>query len=238
MFVWTDEMLHFMQVANAHTSFHRQLAALLAPKLSDCETVCDAGCGLGGLSLALSGAVSQITAADISQPALDVLRASLRERGIENVTPLHCDLLRATCSAQYDGMIFCFFGSLSEILSVARRQCRKRLVIIKKNYAQHRFSLTQPPLRGEGAARACQMLHEQGIPFSFDAQTLEYGQPFSSVDGAVRFFQIYSRDADPGCITQQTILPLLQKTNDGQYPYYLPQPRQLGIITIDMEALR
>lgn len=238
MFVWTPEMIRFMQAANARGSFHRELAEILTPKLTGCETLCDAGCGLGGLSVALSGAFAHITAADVSEPALDALRETLRAGGIENVTPLHCDLLGAHCQEQYDAMIFCFFGRLAEILPVARRQCRKRLVIIKKNYTQHRFSLTQQPIRGERAPRACQVLREAGIAFELDEKTLEYGQPLASVDEAVRFFQIYSRDADPACITPQTVLPLLQATGESAYPYYLPQPRQLGIITIEMEALR
>lgn len=238
MFVWTPEMIRFMQTANARGSFHRKLAESLTPKLRGCETLCDAGCGLGGLSVALSGALAHITAADVSEPALDALRETLRASGIENVTPLHCDLLRTPCREQYDAMIFCFFGRLSEILPVARRQCRKRLIIIKKNYAQHRFSLTQQPIRCETAPRACQALREAGIAFAWDEKTLEYGQPLASLDEAVRFFQIYSRDTDPACITPQTVLPLLQTTGDSAYPYYLPQPRQLGIITIEMEALQ
>ncbi len=238
MFAWTDEMIRFMQAANAHVDYHRQLAQILTPKLSGCETICDAGCGLGELSVALSGAFSHVTAADVSEAALDALRKRLRADGIGNVTPLCCDLLAAPCREEYDAMIFCFFGRLSEIIPVARRQCRRRIIVIKKNYAQHRFSLTQQPVRGETAPRACQALREAGIAFTFDEKTLEYGQPLASLDEAVRFFQIYSRDTDPARITPQAVLPLLRETGDSAYPYYLPQPRQLGIITIEMEALR
>lgn len=45
MFTWTPEMIRLMQNANAHSEYHRQLAAILAPKLAGCRTLCDAGCG-------------------------------------------------------------------------------------------------------------------------------------------------------------------------------------------------
>ena len=45
MFTWTPEMIRLMQNANARSEYHRQLAAILAPKLAGCRTLCDAGCG-------------------------------------------------------------------------------------------------------------------------------------------------------------------------------------------------
>lgn len=47
MFVWTPDMIRFMQAANERNDYHARLAAILAPKLSNCRTLCDAGCGLG-----------------------------------------------------------------------------------------------------------------------------------------------------------------------------------------------
>ena len=132
MFTWTPEMIRLMQNANAHSEYHRQLAAILAPKLAGCRTLCDAGCGLGSLSAALSPYFDAITAADVSDAALDVLRETIRTQNLTNITPLPCDLLQSTDRTRYDGMVFCFFGSLAEILPVARRQCAKTLVIIKK----------------------------------------------------------------------------------------------------------
>ena len=158
MFTWTPEMIRLMQNANARSEYHRQLAAILAPKLAGCRTLCDAGCGLGSLSAALSPYFDAITAADVSDAALDVLRETIRTQNLTNITPLPCDLLQSTDRTRYDGMVFCFFGSLAEILPVARRQCAKTLVIIKKNYELHRFSLTAQPIRGETAPSACEAL--------------------------------------------------------------------------------
>ena len=166
-----------------------------------------------------------------------MLRQTILARGLTNITPLHCDLLSDALTEQYDGMIFCFFGSLEEILPVARRQCRKTLIIIKKNYALHRFSLTVQPLRGETAQDARETLRAMGVPFLFDARELEHGQPFASLADAVRFFRIYSKDEAPDTITPEAVLPRLQETDDPRYPYYLPQIKRLGIFRIQMEDL-
>ena len=228
MFTWTPEMIRLMQNANARSEYHRQLAAILAPKLAGCRTLCDAGCGLGSLSAALSPYFDAITAADVSDAALDVLRETIRTQNLTNITPLPCDLLQSTDRTRYDGMVFCFFGSLAEILPVARRQCAKTLVIIKKNYELHRFSLTAQPIRGETAPAACEALRAMGVPFRFDAQELEHGQPFASLDEAVQFFRIYSKDEAPGAVTPEAVLPRLQKTGKGDWiDLYAAQTMQL-----------
>ena len=172
MFVWTPDMIRFMQAANEKSDYHARLAAILTPKLSGCRTLCDAGCGLGALSAALSPYFEQITAADVSDEALGVLRQTIRARQLTNITPLHCDLLTSEDNTRYDAMVFCFFGSLAEILPVARRQCAKTVIIIKKNYTLHRFSLTEQPIRGETAFAACEALRRMGVPFEFDAREL------------------------------------------------------------------
>ena len=237
MFQWNEEMVRFMRTASEYGDYHRRLVQRMRPALHSADHICDAGCGLGSLSAALSPYFDAITAADISDAALDVLRETIRTQNLTNITPLPCDLLQSTDQTRYDGMVFCFFGSLAEILPVACRQCAKTLVIIKKNYELHRFSLTAQPIRGETAPAACEALRAMGVPFLFDARELEHGQPFASLDEAVQFFRIYSKDEAPGAVTPEAVLPRLQKTGDDAFPYYLPQIKRLGILTIKMEDL-
>ena len=237
MFQCNEEMVRFMRTASEYGDYHRRLVQRMRPALHSADHICDAGCGLGSLSAALSPYFDAITAADISDAALDVLRETIRTQNLTNITPLPCDLLQSTDRTRYDGMVFCFFGSLAEILPVARRQCAKTLVIIKKNYELHRFSLTAQPICGETAPTACEALRAMGVPFLFDARELEHGQPFASLDEAVQFFRIYSKDEAPGAVTPEAVLPRLQKTGDDAFPYYLPQIKRLGILTVKMEDL-
>ena len=64
MFRWTDDMIRYMADAGRQTDFHRRLTAELLPYLSPQDRVCDAGCGLGFLSLALAPHVRHVTAAE------------------------------------------------------------------------------------------------------------------------------------------------------------------------------
>ena len=64
MFEWNADKVRFMEDAAAWGDFHARLAAALAPYLGG--RICDAGCGTGHLSLALSPYVKQVTAVDVS----------------------------------------------------------------------------------------------------------------------------------------------------------------------------
>ena len=52
MFEWTQERIAYMDDACRRTDFHQRLAAELSPYLRRTNRLCDAGCGLGCLSLA------------------------------------------------------------------------------------------------------------------------------------------------------------------------------------------
>ena len=53
---------------------------------------------------------------------------------------------------------------------------------------------------------------------------------------AVRFFEIYSKDA-PGTLTREAVRARLTETGDAQFPYYLPQKKALGRFTIDTKDI-
>ena len=82
MFQWNEEKLRFMEDAAAWGDFHARLAATLAPYLPGDGHICDAGCGTGHLSLALSPYVRQVTAVDVSGEALALLAENCRKRHI------------------------------------------------------------------------------------------------------------------------------------------------------------
>ena len=72
MFEWNADKVRFMEDAAAWGDFHARLAAALAPYLEG--RICDAGCGTGHLSLALSPYVKQVTAVDVSASAIGMAR--------------------------------------------------------------------------------------------------------------------------------------------------------------------
>lgn len=239
MFHWTDDRIRFMTDAAGKTDFHRRLAAELLPYLTPEDAVCDAGCGLGHLSLALSPYVRTVTAVEREQRALAVLERELAARHIENVTPLCADVFTHRPDRPYDAMVFCFFGSMDEILSVAAAQCRGTVIAVKRDQTDHRFTVTKQPLGGtHGVDAACRRMAELGIPYELKRTAFHFDQPFRSLEDARRFFEMYRRRDDASLITDELLRQRLEATGDGEFPWRLPSARPAGIITFDALKIR
>ena len=118
MFQWNEEKLRFMEDAAAWGDFHARLAAALAPYLPGDGHICDAGCGTGHLSLALSPYVRQVTAVDVSGEALGLLAENCRKRHMTNIVIHRGDIAQLLPEEPYDAMVFCFFGHIKEILAI------------------------------------------------------------------------------------------------------------------------
>lgn len=238
MFEWTEERVSFMADACERTDFHEKLAALLAPYLKRTDSVCDAGCGLGYLSLALAPHVRHITAAERDDAALAVLRRELAARHIENVTPLCADVFTHRPAEPYDAMVFCFFGSMDEILSVAAARCRGTVIAVKRDQTGHRFTVTKQPLGGTHVVDAACRLSELGIPYELKRTAFRFDQPFRSWEDARRFFEVYRRRDDVSLITDALLRERLEETGDSEFPWRLPSLRPAGILVFDAAKIQ
>ena len=56
------------------------------------------------------------------------------------------------------------------------------------------------------------------------------GQPFRDLAEARRFFELYSKDEDPAAITETFIKSKLIPIRRGEYNYYMPHDRHLGLL--------
>lgn len=231
MFEWTAESIGFMEDACRRTDFHKRLAGMLAPELKPTDRICDAGCGLGYLSLALAPYAAHVTAAERDDAALAVLRRELAARGVANVTPLCTDILAYTPAEKFDAMVFCFFGSMEEILDAARRQCRGTVLAIVRDDERHRFS---GALRGPGRhsfGYACGVLDAQGVPFTARREALDFPQPFRTLEDARTFLTLYGG----GAPAEDDLRTKLISTGDPDFPWQLPGVRRFGIIAFTMK---
>ena len=235
MFAWKQDMIRFMTDAAEYSDFHALLAKEIVQRLGPGGHVCDAGCGLGHLSRAMSPYFDKITAIDISQDAIAGLQAQAGQ--YPNIDPVCGNIHELSPKTPYDKMVFCLFGKMDEILSVSKRQCRGKIVIIKKNWPCHVFSLTHPPREGRSLEEVCQILSRLGIACEAKNCAIELGQPLRSAEDAVRFFRLYSHDPHPESIEFEHILPLLQRGKGEEFPYYLPARKKLGILTIDTRQI-
>lgn len=226
MFKWTQESIAYMDDACCRTDFHRKLTAELQPYLRETDCVCDAGCGLGYLSLSLAPYVGAVTAVERDSQALAVLEREVKARGISNVTAVRDDVLAYRPDTRFDAMVFCFFGSMDEILAAAARCCRGTVLAVVRNDARHRFSGKS---RGPGRHSydtACRILTEKGISFTTRTASLAFDQPFRSLEAARRFFELYGGSEDWRA--------RLVETGDPEFPWRLPSRRDFGLITFQM----
>lgn len=222
MFKWTQESIAYMDDACRRTDFHRKLTAELQPYLRETDCVCDAGCGLGYLSLSLAPYVGAVTAVERDSQALAVLEREVKARGIANVTAVQDDVLAYRPDTRFDAMVFCFFGSIEEILAAAARCCRGTVLAVVRNDARHRFSGKS---RGPGRhsyETACRILTEKGINFTTRTASFAFDQPFRSLEAARRFFELYGGSEDWRA--------RLVETGDPEFPWRLPSRRDFGLI--------
>lgn len=233
MFEWRPDMIHFMRDASEYGDYNERLAELIAPYLPKNAQVCDAGCGLGYLSLALSRYAARVTAVDIRADALTVLRENLEKRGVNNISIRLGSVPDAPPKTPYDAMVFCFYGGGDEVLDIARRQCRGSVIMLKRNYATHRFSIGEYPLGADSLAAAKQRLEELGVAYESRELSLELGQPFRTMAEAESFFRLYSRDEDKSAITPEFLQTRLVETGREDFPLYLPHKREIGWIYIE-----
>lgn len=227
---WTAASVRFMQDAAAYGSFFARLADKLLPWLPTDGHVCDAGCGIGGLALELSRRCRLVTAVDAAQPPI----TALRSRPLPNNLRVFCaDIF--TMSARYDAMVFCYFGRTREILRIAARQCGGRVIVVKRNCTEHRFSVAPVERAAHSYDETHTLLTELKIPYRSEALRLEFGQPFRSAAEAVEFFDLYDRSG--GQITQEQLLPRLIRTQSEEFPLYLPMQRDMEVFVFDVREL-
>ena len=229
MYRWTPEMIRFLEDAAQKTEYYAELAAYLAARLPNGTSVCDVGCGLGHLAELLCASFASVTAIDCSAPVIDAFQARIAGKHLENLRVLCADALALPESSQFDHMIFCYFGSLPEILQIAKKHCRGSAVIIRRDYAQHRFDFDQHPRLRAGTADTLRALREAGIDCECERLHPEFGQPLRSEADAVRFFQLYLRDPDRE-IDFAAVAPKLVKTDDPVFPLYYPQAKHVAVL--------
>ncbi|MFQ9445405.1 MAG: hypothetical protein ACLSHM_03450 [Vescimonas sp.] len=128
-------------------------------------------------------------------------------------------------------MVFCLFGDVEEALTVARQQCRGTVLLIRRDYAYHRFSTGRVPV-GFTAADSEDTLRHLGLSYRMERFSLEFGQPLRSLEDARRFFRLYDRSggADPP-------LHRLTAGPGPEFPYYLPNRKELCLLAVEIPAM-
>ena len=236
MQLWEKDMVRFMRDASEYSTYNQELVKRLSPYLNRNMHICDAGCGLGYLSLELAPHVASVTGVERHPDASAVLAENSRRLGFDNVIA-RCGPIETTPpETPYDAMVFCFFGGIDEILTVSKQQCRGKVMIITRNYTNHRFSVGEHKTGSYGRRTSRETLEKLGIPFEESTLSLEFGQPFRSFEDARRFYETYSKDNDKAVITDEFLKEKLV-AGEGDFPYYMPHRREVAILIFDSKDI-
>lgn len=240
MFLWEPEMVRYMKDAYEYNGTHLTVGAKIAEWLPHDAHICDAGCGLGYLSLAMSTYFQKITAVDTASRPLDVLRDNIRLNRIENIDVREEDIYTHAPEKPYDAMVFSMFGSAEENLKLAKAQCVGTVMMIFKNWETHRFAMKNRPIRKCTYGHSKAAFETLSIPYQTEMLKLEMGQPFRSREDAVAFYRLYSRESDTASIDFNTIKMKLSDNCSETFPYYSHMDREVGIFivkTSDLDGL-
>ncbi|MBQ3552316.1 MAG: methyltransferase domain-containing protein [Clostridia bacterium] len=232
---WNYEKIRFMLDAEAYekrrgNDFYADTAKLILKTVPESAYVCDAGCGMGFLSLELARGCKLVDSVDISNEALSFLR----QRASAGIRPICCDMNDYVPDRRLDAAVFSLFGSIENMLFWSRQilSSNGMLHMIVKNTDFHRFSIGSIPIRRFTRDEVADHLIKNGIPFEETPLTAELGQPLRSEDEAVLFFKTYSRDDDKEAITFEAIRDRLIFTDDREFPLYLPPKKRLVLISV------
>lgn len=227
---WQEDIIRFMTDASEYGDYYQHLTKTILPWLTPDMHICDAGSGLGYLSLALSSYVRQVTAVERNPDAASVLTKNCRKRGIPNINSCCCSIDDVLPNEKYDAMVFSFFGGIRQTLEIAKQQCRGDVFIFTRNYKNHRFSAGNLPTGWDGYPEFRTQLETLKIPFHQQILTTEFGQPFRSFRDARLFFELYSKDNDSSKITDEFLNTKLVETGREDFPLYSPHQRQIAFL--------
>jgi len=233
---WDRDTIRWMADAAECEPYYAELARRIAPKIAAGSHVCDAGCGLGYLSLELAKSAAQVTAVDISAQALAVLENKRAALAIGNIEIRCGDIWQTTPNIPYDAMVFSLFGSGMDALRLAKAQCRGDVFMVLRNYHSHRFSVKEHRIDYAVLDDVCLLLQKLSIPYEKETFDLAFGQPFRSWLDARAFFERYGQD-DACEITDAFVKSRVQKTEDKTFPYYMPHWRKVGLLHLRVKDI-
>ena len=230
LITWDDQTSERFIDASAYTGFHKALAQKLLPYVAREYTVCDIGCGLGRLDIELSPYVSEIMALDISEYALSMLKRDAGRAGANNIS-IHRGEAEAL-EGCYDIVLMSLFGETDtqEIL----RHCKRSFIRIVS--ASTKSGLYPERHRREvknAVPVVSRQLNALGIDFRVEYCSFEFGQPLKTRQDAEQFVLSNAPEATAGEIVD-FLDANMERTGRGDFPFYLPYQKELGIFVIDV----
>ncbi|NLN22082.1 MAG: class I SAM-dependent methyltransferase [Syntrophomonadaceae bacterium] len=230
MFQWDENSIRWYQNASEYQPYHKTLARSLLEFIDATDTVCDMGCGLGYLSLALAPHVRRIDGIDISSEAIFLLREKIKEKKITNISAYVGDFENSTPpKTPYNAIIFCFFGDIAKYYTHATEWTDKYIILVVNQCGSMNFTRKPHTAASMNSDYVADFLNKNGLPYKCRNLKIPFGQPFLSLDDARKFMEHYSDD-NPNDIDRFLKEHLVE--GEKGFSYYLPYEKSLAIFAI------
>ncbi|MDD5806327.1 MAG: methyltransferase domain-containing protein [Eggerthellales bacterium] len=233
---WTPEIISYMADASRTSNYFARLSEIALRDLPAGSRVCDAGCGMGQLSLEMARAGMQVDAFDCSPQAIAYLTNSLGEASLSpgRVRPSLTDFTRTPLEpGRFDRMVFSLSAAAVDAFDCGRKHGARSLVVINKMHPAPAQGDEDRPIV-YNLEKAVGHLCSLGLRTSATDVTLSLDQPFSSIESARRFFSLFRTRAYPHGITDTQLRSELTATENPEFPYVLPVKRHLAVFRITM----
>lgn len=231
-FVWTKQRIDWYLDASRYGDFHQKLADTIRPYLLPGDRLCDLGCGLGWLDLALVPAVDHITCVDTDEAVLANLRQNAAEAGIANLAAICGDA--RDIREVFDVALMVFFGHPPQMMLDCLKLAARALIRVAN--ANSNGASLQPSghsKKRETVPDIAALLDTAGCAYTLIRDTFEFGQPLRSEEDAAAFVRCNSP-----VITERELQAFLAtnltSTCRCDFPFYLPGRKELGIFIIDV----
>jgi len=232
--VWNENSIKWFREASEYTGYNRTLSNLLMEHIPHRNTICDMGCGAALIDFELSKYFEHVTCVDISPEAIASVDDNIKKNRINNMDTLCTD--GTTVTKIFDTVIALFHGG-PNIFDNYYPLARKQLIIVthlgksgtfspEKHRRNHHF----------GVRKTREHLDKLGVNYTYLEKSLEYGQPFQTFKDAMAFMDAYSAPGMTQDEKKENLRTRLIRTRKKDYPYYLPNKKEMGIFIINRNA--
>lgn len=240
MFTWTKQKIDWYQQAANYTKYYQEIFNDIQPFIHSTDHVCDLGCGLGDLSLKLASIAHKVTAIDISEDALHVLKEKMIEKQLSNIEVIQSDWANIKLVPQWDVVVVSFFKQNYADFIKLLKMCRKKVIVVSTNGSDKDFLPRQDEHRNRGKIKELRGLfdHHQ-LNYQCMERTLQFGQPLASVDDARAYIQQYVPDCEQ-TVMEAHLKEHLKEIETGDFAgqLFLSNKKEIGIFVIEkQEAL-
>lgn len=230
--VWNEQSVRWFHNASEYTGYNKKLAGLLLRHISRRESLCDIGCGAGLIDFELAPHIGHITCVDISPEAIRAVEEHARRRGADNISAVCMDA--SGLEGEWDTVLALFHGG-QNVIPRYLRLAREQLILAAHGTLQGNFSPSgHKVIKCFDVHGVKAYLDEEGIRYSLQELTLEYGQPLTGLADAEAFVTAYSTPMAPS-VLDAYLREHLVETGDEKFPYYLPNQKKLGLFVIPRE---